>query len=116
MPGQGPSRLDQEASTAGGGLVVQDLAEGDPGAVIDGRVDIVVADAWSALGGGPAVGAVAAAVGMRPSVLTSRWTSSPGRSRWERTTAPLVGSVSASRLIWWRRSTPSTVERAMPQW
>jgi hypothetical protein len=66
--------LDQEPGAGRSSLLSQDLAEGDSGAVIDGRVDIVVADASSALGGGPAVELVATPSGIRPSFLTSMWT------------------------------------------
>jgi hypothetical protein len=82
MLGEEPGCLDQEPGAGLGGLVRQDLADGDPGAAIDGRVDIVVADPTPPCCGGPAVDAVAATIGMRPSFLTSMWTSSPGCSRW----------------------------------
>jgi hypothetical protein len=82
MLGEEAGRLDQEPGAGRTGLVRQELAEGDPGAVIDGRVNIVLAD--------PSASAALARPwmrwpppsGMRPSFLTSRWTSSPGRSRW----------------------------------
>jgi hypothetical protein len=47
--------LDQEAGRGGGLLISQDLAEGDPGAVIDGRVDVVIADARPPSPAGPAM-------------------------------------------------------------
>jgi hypothetical protein len=59
--GEEPGRLDQEPGSGGAGLIAQDLAEGDPGAVIDSRVDIVVADAPTPSCLGPAVGAMATA-------------------------------------------------------
>jgi hypothetical protein len=52
MLGEEPGCLDQEAGAGLGGLVGEDLAEGDPGAVIDGRVDRVVAQAPAAPGRG----------------------------------------------------------------
>jgi pimeloyl-ACP methyl ester carboxylesterase len=56
--------LDQEQRCGGGRLVGEDLAEGDPRAVVHGRVDVVIADPTTGGGGGAAaVGAVAAAVG-----------------------------------------------------
>jgi hypothetical protein len=58
MLGEEPSRLDQEPGAGLGGLVSQDLAEGDSGAVIDGRVEVVVADAAPPAGSRPAVGEV----------------------------------------------------------
>jgi hypothetical protein len=82
MLSEEPSCLDQEAGAGRGGLVRQDLAEGNPGAVIHGRVDIAVADPPAPSPIGAAVGAVAAAVGDAAQLLASRWTSSPGRSRW----------------------------------
>jgi hypothetical protein len=52
---------DQEAG--GGGLLIgQDLAEGDPGAIIDGRVEVVIAAAPPPAGSRPAVGAMAATI------------------------------------------------------
>jgi hypothetical protein len=61
--GEEAGRLDQEAGRGLAGLISQDLAEGDPGAVIDGRVDIVVADAPTPWGGcGPAMELVPTAV------------------------------------------------------
>src|SRR4029453_19481304 len=62
LVGEEPSRLDQEASAGRGGLVVQELAEGDPRAVIDRRMDIVIADAPAPGCLGPAVDAVAATI------------------------------------------------------
>jgi hypothetical protein len=44
--------LDWEAGRGGGLLISQDLAEGDPGAVIDGRVDVVIADPPAGWGAG----------------------------------------------------------------
>jgi hypothetical protein len=38
MVGEEAGRLDQEAGRGRAGLIVQDLAEGNPGAVIDRRV------------------------------------------------------------------------------
>ena len=80
--GEEAGRLDQEPGRGRPGLIGQELAEGDPGAVIDRRMEIVVAQAAAAGGRGPAMDPVAAAVGMRPSFLTSKWTSSPGCWRW----------------------------------
>jgi hypothetical protein len=82
MVGEAAGRLDQEPGRGLPGLVGEELAAGDPGAVIDGRVDMVVAEPAATLGIGAAMERVAATSGMRPSFLTSRWTSSPGRSRW----------------------------------
>ena len=62
MLGEEAGRLDQKAGCGDGGLIGQDLAEGDPRAVIHGRVDVVIADAPSALGGGAAMDLVATAV------------------------------------------------------
>jgi hypothetical protein len=50
MLGEEGRRLDQEPGRGRTGLVRQELAEGDPGAVIDRRVEIVVADAPAAPG------------------------------------------------------------------
>jgi hypothetical protein len=61
--GEKAGRLDQEPGPGLASLIVQDLADGDPGAVIDGRVHGVMADAWTSRGGGAAVGAVAAPIG-----------------------------------------------------
>jgi hypothetical protein len=60
--GEEPSRLDQEAGGGGGLLIGQDLAEGDPGTVIDSRVNVVIADAASTIASSSAVDAVAATV------------------------------------------------------
>jgi hypothetical protein len=78
MLGEAAGRLDQEPGAGRTGLIGQDLAEGDPGAVIDGRVDTVVADPPAPALLSPAVAAVAAAVRDAPQRWTSRWTSSPG--------------------------------------
>jgi len=81
LVGEEAGRLDQEASAGGGGLVVQELAEGDPGAVINGRVDIVVADTPTPLGDGAAMDLVAAAVGDAAQLLDVQVDQLPGRSR-----------------------------------
>ena len=60
--GEEAGRLDQEQGCGGGRLVGEDLAEGDPGAVIDGRVDVVVANAPAPCCLDPAMGAVTAAI------------------------------------------------------
>jgi hypothetical protein len=74
-------RFDQEQRCGRGRLVREDLAEGDPGAVIDGRVEGVVADpalaSW-----GPAVDAVATTIRDAAQLLDIEWSSSPGCSRW----------------------------------
>jgi hypothetical protein len=63
MVGEEAGRLDQKQRRGQGGLIREELAEGDPGAVIDRRVDIVVADPATGWGAGAAaVGAVAAAI------------------------------------------------------
>jgi hypothetical protein len=62
-------RFDQEAGGASGLLVGQDLAEGDPGAVIHGRVEVVVADVRGRAWSGAAMDPVAAAVGDAPEFL-----------------------------------------------
>ena len=63
MLGEEAGCLDQEVGRGGGLLIGQDLAEGDPGAVIDRRVDVVIADASAPGPIGPAVDAVAATIG-----------------------------------------------------
>jgi hypothetical protein len=63
------SASTREAGGGGSLLVGQDLAEGDPGAIIHGRVDVVVADASTAPGRGAAMDPVAAAVGDAPEFL-----------------------------------------------
>ena len=66
-------------------LVGQDLGVGQPGVVIDEGVDVVEADPWpSAVAVEPLARPWARQPppsGIRPSFLTSMWTSSPGRSR-----------------------------------
>ena len=81
MVGEEGGCLDQEPGRGGAGLIGQDLAEGDPGTVIDGRMDIVVADASTPNPLARPWTRCPPPSGMRPSFLTSRWTSSPGRSR-----------------------------------
>jgi hypothetical protein len=98
MLGEEPSYLDQEAGAGRGGLVRQDVAEGDPGAVIDGRVDIVIADAPTPSPIGPAMGAMPAAVGDAAQLLDIQVDQLAGPFPLLRTTAPLVRSVWASRL------------------
>jgi hypothetical protein len=61
--GEESNCLDQEPDRGGGRLVSQDLAEGDPGAVVDGRVDVVIAAAPTPRSGrAAAVGAVATTI------------------------------------------------------
>ena len=69
MLGEERGRLDQEPGAGGTGLIGQELAEGDPGAVIDGRVNIVIADAPAAPGRRPAMDLVAAAIRDAPELL-----------------------------------------------
>ena len=69
-----------EETGAGRGALVVDLDIRQAGVVIDGRMDVVVAEAGAAGWAGSAV-PLTAAVGERPSFLTSMWSSSPGRSR-----------------------------------
>jgi len=106
MLGEEAGRLDQEAGRGDGLLVGQDLAEGDPGAVIDGRVEVVVADAPAAAALGPAVDPVPTAVGDATEFLDVDVDQLAGVLALVRTTTPLARSVWASRLMPWRASTP----------
>jgi hypothetical protein len=81
--GEEPSCLDREPGRGGGRLVSQDLAEGDPGAVVDGRVEVVIAAAPTPRSGrAAAVGAVATTIGDAAEVLDVDVDQFAGCSRW----------------------------------
>jgi len=63
MVGEEGGCLDQEPGGGHRVLAGEELAEGDPGAIVDRRVNVVVADPPAPAGRGAAVGAVATTVG-----------------------------------------------------
>jgi len=80
--GEEGGRLDQEAGRGLAGLISQDLAEGDPGAVVHGRVKVVIADAPAPRPVGPAVDPVAASLGDPAQLLDVDVDQLTGCSRW----------------------------------
>jgi hypothetical protein len=99
-------RLDQESGGGRAALVGQELAEGDLGAVVDGRVKVVVADPPAATGRCPAVGTVAAAVGDAAQLLDVQVDQLPGPLALVADDRAAVRSVWARRLMPWRRRIP----------
>jgi hypothetical protein len=80
----------QESGSGGGFLVAEDLGIGEAAVIVDRDVDVLPADGVAVDAGcvplagvvvllGPVRQRLPAPPAIRPSFLTSRWTSSPGR-------------------------------------
>jgi hypothetical protein len=98
--------LDQEPGGCGAALIAQDLAEGNPGTVIDSRVNGVIADAPPPRSLGPAVDAVAAAVRDAAQLLDVEVDQLAGPLALVADHGAAGRSVWARRLRPWRRRMP----------
>jgi hypothetical protein len=74
------SERSRKGHGAGLARVGQDLGVGEPGGIID--ADMQELPATAALLAVPVAGDAVATPSIRPSFLTSMWSSSPGCSRW----------------------------------